>query len=340
MYLTRQINDGNEFNKPEIKRHTSDSILWKRNEKIIPGTNKNKANTSSRNRRKSFGITSKCSIILKLAKTKSLQHAINIAESLDNCKSFSRNAKLDGCCIFYRNLKLICREDLFVYKKLVGWVLINQKKAMGIALIDKDNTDLLFDDNRNATHQFSVNRTVEINKGEIDFIAAVTIDDILDYKPKKKITNKLLLKIFNKNLNQEHITKNLIWSYYRLNSHEKMITYLRNNKDLYENYLFICAGYYSKDVSDIQIGITGSIEKQDRTVNQLEKNGKYRRAFLNAAIREIKEETGLNTNSSELVHHIDSEVFFFKKDKSIFKNYLEKLLLKSSSELDHIPGIV
>jgi hypothetical protein len=311
---------------------------WERAQRMVPGMNTNKANTKSRVERKKSYITDS-SIILRLAKTNSLEYAISIADGLDNCRSFSRNAKFDGKCVFYRNLKFMSFEDLFVYKKNIGWILFNQRKAMGIPLIDKDNVSLLFDNNIDASHQFSKSVMIETHQGEIDFLAALTIDDILGYHPKKKITNKILLKIYNEKLCEYDIRKNLIWSYYRLNTHDKMMRYLRENREHYDNYLFLCAGYYSKEVSDIQIGITGSIDKKDLD-NLFEENSKYKKCFLNTVIREIKEEIGLDTCSCELIHHIESEVFFFKKDKSIFKEYLEHLLLNHSTELEHSPGIV
>ena len=151
----------------------------------------------------------------------------------------------------------------------------------------------------------------------------------------------------NKTIDIEKLTRDLIAS---------NLKYIEKNKNDPNPRITQTADFFMADMrnlgyrfNEVRENVKKDTDKKDTdkkdtdkkdTDNLIKKNSKYKKCFLNTVIREIKEEIGLDTCSCELIHHIESEVFFFKKDKSIFREYLEHLLLNHSQELEHSPEIV
>lgn len=297
--------------------------MWKRGQKVDINNEINPSHIHVRKFRK-FNKTRKLKrkTLKKNESTKSLNEAKKIANNLKDCKAFSRNAKNDGSCYYYNYIPLICNSDLFV-KKLDDWVLKNQKKGHGMIAIHKDNLNFSKDIYYFPEHLFTKKFMKQRITDEVDFVAFCTIDDILSYVPQKNINREIHIKILNKELDQKKINSNLIWSYYRLNSDDELFKYLKDNKDKYSDYVFPCVGYYSESHSDIQIGITGSLEKEDIVYNQ--KTNNYDQSFMNCVKREIKEEIGLQVVEDEMIYNITSQVFIFHKEKDIIEKYMSNL---------------
>lgn len=297
--------------------------MWKRGQKVDINNEINPSQIHVRKFRK-FNKNRKSvrKTLRKDKSTKSLLEAKKIANNLKDCKAFSRNAKNNGSCYYYSYIPLICNSDLFV-KKCDDWVLKNQKKGHGMIAIHKDNLNFSEDIYYFPEHLFTKKFMKHRITDEVDFVAFCTIDDILSYVPQKNIDRDILIKILNKKLDKNKIKSNLIWSYYRLNSDEELFKYLKDNKDKYSDYFFPCVGYYSESHSDIQIGITGSLEKEDIVYNQ--KTNNYDQSFMNCVKREIKEEIGLQVVEDEMIHNISSQVFIFHKGKDIIEKYMSNL---------------